>query len=122
MKEFVEYSKSSIFSIGCYVIYIQKMEFYFNGYMMFLWLLLAFQGYGMTETGGGATTMVGPDEAKHYGSAGRLTANMEAKIVDPSTGEALLPGKEGELWLRGPNVMKGDSLVPNFPIIIVSAI
>ncbi|WOH10627.1 hypothetical protein DCAR_0730096 [Daucus carota subsp. sativus] len=65
------------------------------------------QGYGMTETGGGATSMVGPDEAKHYGSAGRLTANMEAKIVDPSSGEALLPGKEGELWLKGPNVMKG---------------
>lgn len=74
----------------------------------------------MTETGGGATTMVGPDEAKHYGSAGRLTANMEAKIVDPSTGEALLPGKEGELWLRGPNVMKGDALVPNFPTIFAS--
>lgn len=65
------------------------------------------QGYGMTETGGGATGMVGPDEAKRYGSGGRLAANMEAKIVDPGTGEALLPGQQGELWLQGPNIMKG---------------
>lgn len=76
----------------------------------------------MTETGGGATSMVGPDEAKHYGSAGRLTANMEAKIVDPSSGEALLPGKEGELWLKGPNVMKGAALGLNFPVFYVSIV
>ncbi|KAH0975400.1 hypothetical protein GBA52_017299 [Prunus armeniaca] len=27
--------------------------------------------------------------------------------VDPETGEALPPGQSGELWLRGPTVMKG---------------
>ncbi|KAK4838214.1 hypothetical protein QYF36_011950 [Acer negundo] len=32
---------------------------------------------------------------------------MEAKIVDPIPGEALFPGQEGELWLHGPNIMKG---------------
>ncbi|KAK3040612.1 hypothetical protein RJ639_026933 [Escallonia herrerae] len=65
------------------------------------------QGYGMTETGGGATSMVGPEESKHHGSGGRLAANMEARIVDPGTGEALPPGHRGELWLRGPMIMKG---------------
>ncbi|XP_024969280.1 4-coumarate--CoA ligase-like 9 [Cynara cardunculus var. scolymus] len=65
------------------------------------------QGYGMTETGGGITGMIGPDECQRYGSAGRLSANVEAKIVDPETGEALSPMQQGELWLRGPMIMKG---------------
>ncbi|KAK6250226.1 hypothetical protein SCA6_004231 [Theobroma cacao] len=65
------------------------------------------QGYGLTETGGGATRVIGPEEAARYGTVGRLAENMEAKIVDPVTGEALPPGQRGELWLRGPTVMKG---------------
>ncbi|CAA3003491.1 4-coumarate-- ligase-like 9 [Olea europaea subsp. europaea] len=65
------------------------------------------QGYGLTETTGAATRAIGPDEAKRYGSVGRLSENLEAKIVDPENGEALPPGKHGELWLRGPIIMKG---------------
>ncbi|KAK8547889.1 hypothetical protein V6N13_123314 [Hibiscus sabdariffa] len=65
------------------------------------------QGYGLTETVGGATSAIGAEEAAQYGSVGRLAANMEAKIVDPQTGEALPPGLRGELRLRGPIVMKG---------------
>ncbi|KAJ0527831.1 putative AMP-dependent synthetase/ligase, AMP-binding, AMP-binding enzyme domain, ANL [Helianthus annuus] len=65
------------------------------------------QGYGMTETGGGVTGMSNPDECERYGSAGRLSCNVEAKIVDPETGEALSPMQQGELWLRGPMIMKG---------------
>nr|GEU48035.1 4-coumarate--CoA ligase-like 9 [Tanacetum cinerariifolium] len=65
------------------------------------------QGFGMTETGGGVTGMKSPDECDRYGSAGRLSCNIEAKIVDPETGEALSPMQQGELWLRGPMIMKG---------------
>ncbi|WCJ36228.1 4-coumarate--CoA ligase-like 9 [Euphorbia peplus] len=65
------------------------------------------QGYGMTETGGGATRTITEEEIKQHGSVGRLAEDMEAKIVDPSTGEALPPGQRGELWLRGPTIMKG---------------
>ncbi|XP_027358454.1 4-coumarate--CoA ligase-like 9 [Abrus precatorius] len=65
------------------------------------------QGYGLTESGGGASRTLGLDEAKRHGSVGRLAENMEAKIVDPVTGEALPPGQKGELWLRGPTIMKG---------------
>ncbi|KAG5230291.1 4-coumarate--CoA ligase [Salix suchowensis] len=65
------------------------------------------QGYGLTETGGGATRTIGPEESSQLASVGRLSENMEAKIVDPETGEALGLGQRGELWLRGPTVMKG---------------
>ncbi|KAB5525109.1 hypothetical protein DKX38_022858 [Salix brachista] len=64
-------------------------------------------GYGLTETGGGATRTIGPEESSQLASVGRLSENMEAKIVDPETGEALSLGQRGELWLRGPTVMKG---------------
>jgi len=50
---------------------------------------------------------VGPEETKVYGSVGKLASHMEAKIVDPATGEALGPGQRGELWVRGPVIMKG---------------
>ncbi|CAL0319865.1 unnamed protein product [Lupinus luteus] len=65
------------------------------------------QGYGLTESTGAAVSGIGADEAKVHASAGRLSENMEAKIVDPVTGEALSPGQKGEIWLRGPTIMKG---------------
>ncbi|XP_009359465.2 4-coumarate--CoA ligase-like 9 isoform X1 [Pyrus x bretschneideri] len=65
------------------------------------------QGYALTETGGGGTRMIDSEECSRRASVGRLAENMEAKIADPETGEALPPGKSGELWLRGPTIMKG---------------
>ncbi|ESQ31570.1 hypothetical protein EUTSA_v10003983mg [Eutrema salsugineum] len=65
------------------------------------------QGYGLTESSGPVSSTFGPEETVRYGSVGRISENIEAKIVDPSTGEALPPGKNGELWLRGPVIMKG---------------
>lgn len=53
--------------------------------------------------------MLEPEETKRPATVGRLAEMMEAKIVDPVTGEALPPGHRGELWLRGPIVMKGDA-------------
>ncbi|CAN1802199.1 4-coumarate--CoA ligase-like 9 [Linum perenne] len=65
------------------------------------------QGYGLTESGGGGTRMINAEESKHYGSAGRISENLEAKVVDPETGEALGPEQRGEIWLRGPVIMQG---------------
>uniref|UniRef100_A0ACD6A2Q8 Uncharacterized protein n=1 Tax=Avena sativa TaxID=4498 RepID=A0ACD6A2Q8_AVESA len=63
-------------------------------------------GYGSTE-GGGITIMVGRDECAHVGSAGRLSSNVEAKVVDIVTGEPLSVGQKGELCVRGPSIMTG---------------
>lgn len=65
------------------------------------------QGYGLTETAGGVTRTTEPEEIEKYGSVGRLAENMEAKIVDPESGDSLPPGQRGELWLRGPAIMQG---------------
>lgn len=62
--------------------------------------------------------MIDPEEAKNYASVGRLAENMEAKIVDPETGEALPPGQRGELWLRGPTVMKGNESLPHCLLLV----
>uniref|UniRef100_A0A7N0VJG9 4-coumarate--CoA ligase n=1 Tax=Kalanchoe fedtschenkoi TaxID=63787 RepID=A0A7N0VJG9_KALFE len=61
------------------------------------------QAYGLTETTGGFTRAVGLEERAN----GRLIPHSQAKIVDPETGEALPPMKVGEIWFRGPTVMKG---------------
>ncbi|KQK11060.1 4-coumarate--CoA ligase-like 5 [Brachypodium distachyon] len=65
------------------------------------------QGYGLTESSGSVASTVGPEESMAYGSVGKLASHLQAKIVDPSTGEAVGPGQRGELWIRGPVVMKG---------------
>jgi 4-coumarate--CoA ligase len=41
------------------------------------------------------------------GTVGVLVANCEARVVDPETGDDLGVGADGELWIRGPNVMQG---------------
>lgn len=65
------------------------------------------QGYGLTETTGIGASTDTSEESMRYGTAGMLSPNMEAKIVDPESGEAMPVNRTGELWLRGPTVMKG---------------
>ncbi|OVA10876.1 AMP-dependent synthetase/ligase [Macleaya cordata] len=65
------------------------------------------QGYGLTETTGIGASTDTLEESRRYGTAGLLSTSLEAKIVDPDTGENLSANRTGELWLRGPTVMKG---------------
>ena len=53
------------------------------------------------------TRAIEAEEMNNVASVGKLAENMEAKIVDPVSGQPLPPGQRGELWLRGPFVMKG---------------
>ncbi|XP_034677290.1 4-coumarate--CoA ligase-like 5 isoform X2 [Vitis riparia] len=65
------------------------------------------QGYALTEsTAVGASTHT-LEESRRHGTAGLLSPSMEAKIVDPESGKALSVNRAGELWLRGPTIMKG---------------
>jgi acyl-CoA synthetase (AMP-forming)/AMP-acid ligase II len=41
------------------------------------------------------------------GSVGVCAPNTECKLVDVETGEAVGVGQRGELWVRGPQVMRG---------------
>lgn len=42
-----------------------------------------------------------------FGSCGRPFPGVEVRVVDPDTGAAVPPGAPGELWLRGPNLLRG---------------
>ncbi|QFZ23611.1 4-coumarate--CoA ligase family protein [Saccharothrix syringae] len=65
------------------------------------------QGYGMTEMSPVSHAI--PDERDDIpvGTVGLILPSMENRIVDPATGEDVGAGERGELWCRGPNVMKG---------------
>jgi acyl-CoA synthetase (AMP-forming)/AMP-acid ligase II len=65
------------------------------------------QGYGLTETSPVThLTRAGAVDVKLAG-IGPPLPNTEAKIADLATGATLGPGEEGEICVRGPQVMKG---------------
>ena len=64
------------------------------------------QGCGMTEMSP-VTHMVPPGTAKKPGSIGPPIPGTECRLVDPETGRDAWPGESGELWMRGPQVMRG---------------
>ncbi|CAJ1931002.1 unnamed protein product [Sphenostylis stenocarpa] len=65
------------------------------------------QGYGMTESTAVGSRGFNTGKFRNYSSIGLLAPNMEAKVVDWNTGAFLPPGSSGDLWLRGPSIMKG---------------
>lgn len=67
------------------------------------------EGYGLTETIGPIAFNV-PGHLR-AGSVGRLLPGAEARIVDDD-GHPVPPGGEGEVWLRGPMIMKGYHNLP----------
>ena len=65
------------------------------------------QGYGLTESS--PATHTTPDDPANMkpGSIGAPLANTECRVVDPATREDVDPGQDGEIWIRGPQVMLG---------------
>ena len=63
------------------------------------------EAYGITETS--PLAVANPIDRPKSGSIGLPLTDTDAKIVDIKTGREVAPGEEGELWIRGPQVMKG---------------
>jgi acyl-CoA synthetase (AMP-forming)/AMP-acid ligase II len=68
---------------------------------------LVVQGWGLTETSPDVTLSPIDAARLRLGSVGRCVPNSECKVVDIATGEELGPNQEGEIWARGPQIMKG---------------
>jgi acyl-CoA synthetase (AMP-forming)/AMP-acid ligase II len=64
------------------------------------------QGYGLTETSP-VTHVIRPHGENKPGSIGPPLAGTECRLVDPETGADVAQGERGELWIRGPQVMRG---------------
>ena len=77
-----------------------------------LWNELGFEtvvtAYGMTESTG-VVSICRPDDTAEVISrtSGKAIDGVEMKCANPSTGEEVPRGRDGEIWVRGYNVMKG---------------
>ncbi len=63
-------------------------------------------GYGITETST-MVTMNWPHGGRTLGSCGLPLPGLAVRIVDPASAQDAAPGQEGELIVRGPNIMPG---------------
>ena len=64
------------------------------------------QGYGMTELSPVSHAHPFGQEVD-LNSVGLAIPNVECKLVDPDSGQEVGVGVSGELWIKGPNVMRG---------------
>ncbi len=64
-------------------------------------------GYGLTETTSAVVVNSGEEYFRHPDSVGRVVPVEDLRIVDPESGEDSPTGGVGELWFRGPNVVRG---------------
>jgi len=72
------------------------------------------EAYGLTETGGGThlnlssfSKITGFMPLEKFGSIGIPVPDTDVKIMNLDTGQEAAPGQEGELWVRGPQIMIG---------------
>jgi long-chain acyl-CoA synthetase len=69
------------------------------------------EGYGLTETNGATHIQRGSTFGLRHGTIGQPLRHTECRIVDED-GEEVAAGEEGELLVRGPQVMKGYHGMP----------
>ncbi|XP_045610423.2 uncharacterized protein [Procambarus clarkii] len=63
-------------------------------------------GYGLTETTAIATSNKTPNSS-NINSVGQVAPYVQVKVVDVESGELVAEGVEGEVCVRGPNIMLG---------------
>ena len=64
-------------------------------------------GYGLTETTSAVVINSGEEYVAHPDSVGRPVVGCDLRVVDPASREDVPTGQIGELWVRGPNVVRG---------------
>jgi len=69
-----------------------------------------FEGYGLSETS--PVVAINTPQVNRAGSVGKLVPGAHAKVVDDN-GQPLPTNQEGEIWLKGPMIMKGYHNLPN---------
>ncbi len=74
------------------------------------------EGYGLTETSPVVSWCM--PETYKIGSVGTLLPNVEVRIIDPE-GEPLPTGEDGEIIIRGPNIMAGYYKQPDLTAEVV---
>jgi len=65
------------------------------------------QGYGLTETSPVTHAVPVERDENRPGSIGPPIPGTACRVVDVVSGEDLGPGEDGEVWIRGPQVMRG---------------
>lgn len=68
-------------------------------------------GYGITETST-MVTMNWPTGERFSGSCGMPLPGLTVRLIDPTTGNDVAVGEEGEIWVQGPNVTPGYHNLP----------
>lgn len=72
-----------------------------------------FTAYGLTESTGMVTICRPEDDDELIATTcGRALDGIELKCANPETGEEVSRGREGEVWVRGYNVMQGYFEMP----------
>ncbi|KAK0085423.1 hypothetical protein PV325_005245 [Microctonus aethiopoides] len=100
-----EYFKSvrSIFS-GAAPLAYSDVERVYNKFNLTSETLQISQGYGLTE----CSPVAFLETENKFASIGHPISRCEARLVDPMSGnDVVTPGQTGEIWIRGPHVMKG---------------
>jgi 4-coumarate--CoA ligase len=75
------------------------------------------QGYGMTESPLISFSVLA-NERQQWGSVGPLVPGTEARIAHSLTSASLPAMATGEVWIRGPQIMKGSKQPPTHPPLI----
>jgi long-chain acyl-CoA synthetase len=64
-------------------------------------------GYGLTETTSAVTIISGRDYQERPTSVGRPFPVLDVRVVDPDRARDVPSGEVGELWFRGPSIVRG---------------